>query len=80
MRHTCHFHGNLYLFQDVDECLSETDNCVHVCSNTEGGFDCSCQPGYRLEFDKHSCEGMKDNDQELGHSEPNSSTQNQNGK
>ena len=41
----------------MDECLTETDNCDHLCINNEGGFDCSCQPGYRLDFDQHSCEG-----------------------
>ena len=33
---------------DVDECQLGTDNCAAnaVCSNTVGGFDCNCNPGY----------------------------------
>ena len=34
---------------DVDECAVGTDNCDHangVCTNTEGGFNCTCDIGY----------------------------------
>nr|GMD59204.1 putative wall-associated receptor kinase-like 16 [Ipomoea batatas] len=34
---------------DVDECENEQHNCSKnaFCSNTEGGFECSCRKGYR---------------------------------
>ncbi|BFZ22541.1 hypothetical protein BsWGS_25580 [Bradybaena similaris] len=42
--------------QDINECLSQEGNlCDHSCSNTEGGYTCSCQPGYRLENDGRKC-------------------------
>ena len=33
---------------DIDECLVETDNCSENadCSNTTGGFECTCNAGY----------------------------------
>ena len=34
------------------------DNCSQVCTNTEGGFTCSCRDGYTLGEDGTSCEGV----------------------
>ena len=34
------------------------DNCSQVCTNTEGGFTCSCRDGYTLEEDGPFCEGV----------------------
>ena len=33
---------------DINECESNTDNCNENadCTNTEGSFTCSCNPGY----------------------------------
>ena len=33
---------------DIDECETGTDNCHESaqCTNTEGSFTCSCNPGY----------------------------------
>ena len=42
---------------DVNECLLNMDNCSQVCTNTEGGFTCSCRDGYTLGEDGTSCEG-----------------------
>lgn len=33
---------------DVDECSLEYSPCSQLCSNTPGGFSCSCLPGYTL--------------------------------
>ncbi|CAG5122172.1 unnamed protein product, partial [Candidula unifasciata] len=44
--------------QDINECLSEEDNLCddqERCTNIEGGYTCSCQPGYRLENDGRKC-------------------------
>ena len=44
---------------DVDECSSSsTNDCDHVCTNTEGSFTCSCNSGYTLSNDGRSCNGM----------------------
>ena len=42
------FAPNPIYFNDVDECVAETDNCAAVatCTNTTSGFTCSCPAGY----------------------------------
>ena len=44
---------------DINECGDNTDNCTQVCTNTDGSFTCSCNSGYTLVADGHSCEGIK---------------------
>lgn len=44
---------------DVNECESIlTNNCEHKCRDTITSFVCECDPGYKLQTDKKSCEGM----------------------
>lgn len=36
------------IFSDIEECVTETDNC-HAdanCTNTKGSFYCTCHHGY----------------------------------
>lgn len=33
-------------------------NCTQLCINTDGGFSCGCQDGYRLDADGISCTPM----------------------
>ena len=35
-------------FIDIDECSAGTDMCASnaTCTNTEGGYNCSCDTGY----------------------------------
>ncbi|XP_038077224.1 fibrillin-2-like [Patiria miniata] len=43
---------------DIDECEMDLDNCDFnaVCNNTQGGFECKCNPGFRDDFmDGTSC-------------------------
>ena len=42
---------------DIDECYEDTHNCTQTCTNTNGSYVCSCEPGYRLALDDHTCEG-----------------------
>ena len=42
---------------DVDECATET-YCSQLCTNTVGGFSCSCVDGYVLRPDKKSCKAL----------------------
>ena len=42
---------------DINECVEETDGCTQNCTNTNGSYICSCNTGYRLDSDRHSCYG-----------------------
>ena len=35
---------------DIDECMENIHNCHHnaTCINTDGGYNCSCNPGYTM--------------------------------
>ena len=41
---------------DTDEC-SRLSPCSHICTNTAGGFRCSCPLGLALDSDAKSCKG-----------------------
>ena len=45
---------------DIDECAQDTHNCSRdnaTCTNTEGLFNCSCDPGFS--GDGHNCAGVR---------------------
>lgn len=35
-------------FIDLDECALGLNKCSHICTNLNGTFSCSCQPGFTL--------------------------------
>ena len=37
-----------FVCPDHDECLNNVHGCDHQCHNTHGGYNCSCNSGYRL--------------------------------
>jgi low density lipoprotein-related protein 2 len=41
---------------DLDEC--ELYKCSQTCTNTKGGFFCTCQDGYNLELGKLTCKAV----------------------
>ena len=42
---------------DIDECSTNNGGCNHVCTNTVGSFNCSCNDGFSLNADRASCNG-----------------------
>ena len=50
-----------FLCIDINECNEEIDDCAQNCTNTNGSYTCSCNTGYRLGSDGHSCFGTKIN-------------------
>ena len=47
-----------FLSTDTDECASNNGGCAQVCANTEGSYNCACDPGYQLVMDGTLCEGI----------------------
>ena len=41
----------------ADECQEDNGGCDHVCSDTPGGYFCSCKEGYQLSGNS-SCVGQ----------------------
>ncbi|XP_040285693.1 thrombomodulin-like [Bufo bufo] len=33
--------------EDIDDCAANPNICEHHCTNTIGGFDCGCKPGFK---------------------------------
>lgn len=47
----------IYVFVDINECQTGTDNCQQNCINTHGSFICSCESGYIMNSDGATCTG-----------------------
>ena len=47
----------IILLIDINECSEASDGCAQNCTNTNGSYTCSCNTGYRLDNDRHSCNG-----------------------
>ena len=47
--------GSIFFSADVDECAEGLSDCSQMCTNTEGGYGCSCHPGYTLNSDSSTC-------------------------
>ena len=43
---------------DVDECSTNNGGCDHVCTNTVGSFNCSCNDSFSLNTDGATCDGQ----------------------
>ncbi|EFN62057.1 Tolloid-like protein 2 [Camponotus floridanus] len=42
--------------KEFDECILTDHGCEHNCTNTLGGYECSCKIGYELHSDGKHCE------------------------
>ena len=43
-------------FPDIDECTGVND-CQQICTNTAGSYTCSCESGFVLFENGHTCNG-----------------------
>ena len=52
-------HWNVFIYCiDIDECEPSND-CMHKCQNTQGSFNCSCNPFFGVDpKDWRKCAGM----------------------
>ena len=46
-----------YMNEDVNECTMGTSNCTQLCINNIGSYTCTCNSGYNLDADNHTCNG-----------------------
>ncbi|KAL9950574.1 hypothetical protein ACROYT_G043090 [Oculina patagonica] len=44
---------------DINECVTNNAGCQHHCSNSQGSYSCSCNPGYNL-VGKHLCQDINE--------------------
>ena len=47
-----------FVYIDIDECQEDPSPCDQVCTNTVGGFECSCELGYRYAGEDQGCVGQ----------------------
>ena len=40
---------------DVNECSTNQHDCEHLCENSVGSFNCTCQLGFLLDSDGRRC-------------------------
>ncbi|XP_033122638.1 uncharacterized protein LOC117121521, partial [Anneissia japonica] len=52
--------GDGFKCYDYDECMDNNAGCDQLCTNTRGGFDCSCYEGYLLQNDLKSCNDINE--------------------
>lgn len=43
---------------DIDECVTDTDDCSHFCFNNIGSYTCDCELGFMLDENQTTCIGM----------------------
>jgi len=45
------------VYTDVNECQTDNGGCTQTCYNTDGSYQCTCDKGYELTDDDHTCAG-----------------------
>ena len=56
----CNICNSYSFLLDLDECLTNNGECEHSCTNIDGSYECSCNPGYEIGNDGKSCEGKQE--------------------
>ena len=42
-------------YLEIDECTEEISGCNQSCVNTAGSYYCSCDTGFEIDADQHTC-------------------------
>ena len=48
---------NSSICDEIDECLLGIDACAQLCTNTIGGYACTCNAGYTISSNRLGCDG-----------------------
>ena len=48
---------NLCHYLEIDECTENISGCSQSCVNTAGSYYCSCDIGFEIDADQHTCHG-----------------------
>ena len=51
------YNTSSYGLLDINECNTTNGGCEHICTNTIGSFNCSCDTGYQLDENGLNCSG-----------------------
>lgn len=54
IRYACHI-----VCLDIDECAVLNGGCDHQCHNEPGSYTCTCDVGFELQSDNHTCRGKQ---------------------
>ena len=49
--------NTLDFYSDINECVQSLAGCNQNCTNTAGGYFCTCMNGYELQSDNVTCTG-----------------------
>ena len=47
----------LFFLLDTNECANNNGGCDQTCTNEIASYYCTCNEGYTLDDDKHTCNG-----------------------
>ena len=56
-RHIIIYNFTFFIVTDIDECYEGISGCSQYCVNNVGSYYCTCDNGFLLNSDQHTCDG-----------------------